>query len=93
MPDTLILMVTVYHGDKFISIDVGHCQMNNYNHVVELIIDCGLYNLSPFGKKLPKDISLKILYFKKFLARYMVVLSGIDISQMVWYLLVALRYD
>jgi len=62
----MILMVTVYHGDKFISIDVGHCQMNNYNHVVELIIDCGLYNLPPFGEKLPKDISLKFYPSKNF---------------------------
>ena len=41
-PDTLVLMVAACHGDKFISVNVGHCQMYNYNHVIELIIDCGL---------------------------------------------------
>ena len=36
----LVLMLAACHGDKFIGIDVGHCQMHNNNCVIEWIIDC-----------------------------------------------------
>ena len=35
----LVLMVATCHGDNFIGIDVGHCQIHNNNRMIELIIN------------------------------------------------------